>query len=354
MSTGVLLVQLGTPRSPALADVRNYLREFLSDPRVITLPAPLRWLLVNGVIAPFRARRSAAAYRKIWGAAGKMWGPAGEELASPLLFHSEALRAALQAKLGAGFRVALGMRYGAPKLSAALHKLIGCRRIIVLPLFPQTAESTTGSAIARVRELHRQLFGKDSGPPLTPINSFADNPGFASAVAAVVRPLLAESTPDHVLFSYHGLPESHVRAQDRTGAHCLARADCCEINAPPHRECYRGQCFATTRAVARLLDLPAQRYSTAFQSRLAGARWIAPYTDKVLPQLAADGAKKLLVLCPSFAADCLETLEEIGLRARAQWRECGGEQFALAPCVNASPAFVDALAALARAHAKPL
>jgi protoporphyrin/coproporphyrin ferrochelatase len=331
--TGILLAQLGTPASPAVPDVRRYLREFLSDPRVIDLPTPARWLLVNAIIAPFRAPKSAHAYQSIWTPQG-----------SPLLVNSRAFAEALQRELGAGFRVALGMRYGAPQLAGALAELCdaGVSRVVAFPLYPQVAESSTGTAIAAIREAAAK---RASPPPLAFVPPFFADPGFAAAVASEARPVLDRERCDHVLFSYHGLPERHVRAADPSRGHCLASASCCD--APPAAvlaSCYRAQCFATTRAVTRALALPGERVSSAFQSRLGRDPWIKPWTDEELPRLAARGVKRLAVLCPSFVADCLETLEEVGIRARDQWLALGGEALALLPCVNASPAWVNAAA----------
>ena len=335
--TGVLLAQLGTPASPAVRDVRNYLREFLSDPRVIDLPALARWLLVNLVIAPFRAPKSARAYQAVWTPAG-----------SPLRVNSRAFADALQRELGAGFRVALGMRYGAPRLADAFAELCnaGVSRIVAFPLYPQIAESSTGTAIAAIREAAGK---RGATPPLSFVPPFFADAGFIDAVAADARPLLARERGDHVLFSYHGLPERHVRAADATRAHCLASASCCD--APPPAQlasCYRAQCFATPRAIASALALPAERVTTSFQSRLGRDPWIKPWSDEELPRLAARGVTRLAVVCPSFVADCLETLEEVGIRARAQWLALGGEALALAPCVNASPIWVRAAAELVR------
>jgi ferrochelatase len=334
---GVLLAQLGTPASPSTRDVRRYLREFLSDPLVIDVVAPLRFLLVNGVIAPFRAPRSAHAYRAIWLPEG-----------SPLRVHTEALAAALGSALGAGFRVEVGMRYGAPSLADALDRLTtdGARRIVVAALYPQHAESSGGTALAAVK---RWAAAGPAGPGLAILPPFFAAPGFVRAVAEAARPLLGEQRPDHVLFSYHGLPERHVLRADPTRERCLASPDCC---AQPGATdfCYRAQCFATTRAVAAALGLEPERVSTAFQSRLGRAAWIGPSTDDQLTGLAGRGVRRLLVLCPSFVADCLETLEEIGIRARERWLgELAGESFALAPCVNASAPFVEFLAERVRA-----
>jgi ferrochelatase len=335
--TGVLLAQLGTPASPAVADVRRYLREFLSDPRVIDLPAPARWLLVNGVIAPFRAPKSARAYAAIWTPEG-----------SPLLVHSRSFADALQRRLGGGFRVALGMRYGAPRLAGALAELCeaGVSRIVAFPLYPQFAESSTGTAIAAIQAAAAK---RASRPPLAFVPAFFDDAGFVAAAASEARAAIQRAGCEHVLFSYHGLPERHVRAADSTRAHCLASAGCCD--APPGdvlARCYRAQCFATTRALAAALALPAERVTTAFQSRLGRDPWIQPWSDEELPRLAARGVKRLAVACPSFVADCLETLEEVGIRAREQWLALGGEALTLVPCVNASPAWVSAAAELVR------
>lgn len=333
---GVLLVNLGSPEAPQPGAVRRYLREFLGDPRVLDLPAPLRWLLLYAVILPRRPRASAAQYAAIWTPEG-----------SPLRVHGRALAESLAGHLGEGFRVELAMRYGSPSVRDGLEALVRAdtERIHVVPLFPQYASSTTGSALARVFELAGSLCNV---PPLAVVGPFYDHPGFVAAVAEVSRPTLEELSPDFVLFSYHGLPERQIRRSDPGGRHCLASADCCARVGPANRFCYRAQCFATTRAVADALGLEGGSHGVAFQSRLGRTPWIGPYTDRVLPELAARGVRRLAVLCPSFVADCLETLEEIGIRARRQWQELGGEALALVPCLNAHPRWVTALANLIR------
>ncbi len=331
--TGVLLINLGSPDAPETGPVRRYLREFLSDPRVLDLPQPLRGLLLYGVILPFRPRRSAAQYRSIWTPDG-----------SPLVVNGRALADALAKELGDGFRVALAMRYGGPSLPDALATLAAedVARIRVLPLFPQYASASSGSALARAYELAGAM---NNVPALDVVcTDFFDDPGFVAATAEVARPQLAAFDPDFVLLSYHGLPERQVRASETRAGHCLASAGCCDAVAHANRWCYRAQCFATSRALAAALDLEPERHATAFQSRLAGDRWIEPHTDKLLPELAARGVRRLAVLCPSFVADCLETLEEIGVRARDQWRDVGGEALELVPCVNAHPTWVRSLA----------
>ncbi len=327
-----LIVNLGTPASPDVAAVRRYLREFLSDPYVIDLPVPLRRLLLEAVIMPFRPRRSAAAYAKIWSDAG-----------SPLLVHGRALREGLSAALGDGFAVELGMRYGEPSIAGAVQRLAhaGARQIAVLPLFPQYSMAATASALAAAGaaigahpELSMRIVRDD----------FYAEPGFVAALAAIAAPRLERFRPDHVLLSYHGLPERQIRRADRSGRHCLADASCCDALAELNRRCYRAQCFATSRALAEALGLGAGACSTAFQSRLGFTPWIRPYTDRVLPELRRRGVSRLAVACPSFVSDCLETLEEIGIRGRAQWRALGGEALELVPCLNAEPIFVETLA----------
>jgi ferrochelatase len=335
---GLLLAQLGTPASPRTGDVRRYLREFLSDPRVIDLPAPARWLLVNGIIAPFRAPKSAHAYRAIWQPEG-----------SPLRIHTDALAAALRERLGPRARVAVGMRYGKPSLADALTELAdaGAQRIVVAALYPQHAESSRGTALAAVQAWAER---RPAPPELAILPPFFAAPGFVEAVAAEARPVLEDFGPDQVLMSYHGLPERHVRAADPSREHCLVHANCC--HQPGATDfCYRAQCFATSRAVAEALELPLERVSTGFQSRLGRARWIGPSTDDLLVSLAGRGVRRLAVLCPSFVADCLETLEEIGIRAAERWRELHGEAFTLVPCVNSSPAFVEFVATQVEAAA---
>lgn len=333
---GVLLIQLGTPDSTEVSDVRSYLREFLSDPRVLDIPAPARALLLNAVILPFRPRRSAEQYEKIWTEAG-----------SPLTLHTERLAIALQESLGDGYRVAYGMRYKNPPLEMAVEELVAanCERIVVLPLFPQYASASTGSALEAALTA---ICGRWNVPEVATVGDFYDDPGFIRSVAAVARPHLDSFQPDHVLLSYHGLPEKQVKKSDPTGLWCLASESCCDRIVDANRYCYRAQCFATTRTVAAELDLAQGRFSTTFQSRLAGQKWIEPYTDVELVGLYKAGVRRLAVLTPSFTADCLETLEEIGIRLREQWANLGSDEFLLIPCVNADPVWVSAVAGLVR------
>lgn len=336
--TGALLLQLGTPAAPTPTAVRPYLREFLGDPRVIDIPWLPRKLLLEGAILPFRPSASAEAYAAIWRPEG-----------SPLLLESRALAGGVAKELGAGWAVELGMRYGRPSIREAVERLCAAdlRRIVVLPLFPQYAASSSGSALERAL---RAAGAQWNVPAVTTVGEFYDDPGVLEAQAEPARRVLAEFEADAVLFSYHGLPERQIRKSDPSGAHCLERADCCDAIGAANRRCYRAQCFATTRALAERLGLPPERCRTSFQSRLGRQPWIKPYTDELLPELAREGVRRLAVLCPSFVADCLETLEEIGLRAREQWLSLGGEELRLVPCPNAEPAFVRAVAELLRRH----
>jgi ferrochelatase len=340
--TAVLLVNLGTPDSPEVRDVRRYLAEFLSDPRVLDMHPLLRALLLHGVILRTRPRRSAQAYAKVWTAEG-----------SPLLVESRRLRDAVAVELGAGFRVELAMRYGKPSIRDALARLLarGPDRLVVAPLFPQYSTAATGSAIAKVSEELDEA-RPARRPEVRTLPAFYAEPDFLDAWAAVARDGVRAFRPDHVLFSYHGLPERQIRALDATGRHCLETPGCCDAISGANRACYRAQCFATSRGLVKALDLAAVSSSVAFQSRLGRTPWIRPYTDERLPELAAQGVRRLAVLCPAFVADCLETLEEVGIRLRAQWAGLGGEDMLLAPCPNAHPAWVRALSDLIRRHAR--
>lgn len=331
-----MLVNLGTPDDTSVPAVRRYLREFLSDPRVIDLNPVGRWMLLNLIILPFRPAKSAEAYRKIW-----------TEDGSPLLVHGEALVREVQARLGDGWKVVLAMRYGRPSLQDALHQLAeaGVHRVTAMPLYPQYASSTTGSTLERLYELAGE---GEVVPSLTAVPPFHDAEAYLDAAAAITRDGLAGFDADHVLFSFHGLPERQVRKADPSGAHCLASASCCEVEVPANRTCYRRQCFATARGLASRLGLADGAWSVSFQSRLGRTPWIRPYTDEVLRELAGRGVRRLAVATPAFVADCLETLEELGIRGKATFESAGGEAFRLVPSLNADPRWADAVAALVR------
>ena len=329
---GVLLVNLGSPDEPTTGAVRRYLREFLGDPRVLDMSSIGRALLLNLVILPFRPRRSAAAYEKVWTPEG-----------SPLIANGRALRDGLRKALGDDWSVELAMRYGTPTIERAVARLADAdvERIVVVPLFPQYASASTGSALEAVYCAAAERWNV---PPLDVLPSFYAEPGYIAAMAAVARELPEEKLPDHVLISFHGLPERQIRKSDPTGAHCFASESCCDAIGPANRFCYRAQCAATARALAKSLGLGSEHWTMSFQSRLGRTPWIKPYTDEVLPQLYERGFRRLAVVCPSFVADCLETIEEIGIRAQEQWLALGGEDLVLIPCVNAHPTWVDVVA----------
>jgi ferrochelatase len=335
MPHGLLLINLGTPDEPTTPAVRRYLREFLGDPRVLDINPIGRALLLNLIILPTRPAKSAHAYQQIW----------DPERGSPLKFHSEDLAAGVAAALGDGWKVELAFRYGKPTIAAGLDALIEAKvdKIVVLPLFPQHAMSSTETAFARVEELHAKRAG---APPLVPIGAFYSDPGFLDAFAAVGAPALEAARADHVLFSFHGLPVRHIHKTDVTKSHCFSSPACCDSMQSPN--CYRAQCYFTARELAKRLGLAAENYTVCFQSRLGRTPWIQPYTDVVLDEVAAKGVKRLAVFCPAFVADCLETIEEIGMRAKAQFTAHGGEELVLVPSLNSSPAWVAAVAALAQ------
>lgn len=336
MATGLLLINLGTPDEPTPTAVRRYLREFLSDPKVIDIHPIGRALLLNLIILPFRPKKSAHAYQSIW----------DKERGSPLMFHSRDLQQGVQAALGAEWKVELAMRYGQPSIPDAIAALRAAAvdRIIVLPLFPQYAASSTGTALGRVFEVAGEQWNT---PWLHVVPPFYDEADFIEAFAKVARDTGVDES-DHLLLSFHGLPERHCRKSDTSGNHCLVKSDCCDAIVEANRHCYRAQCYATARGLVAALGLAEGRYTVCFQSRLGRTPWIRPYTDELLDKLAKDGVKKLAVMCPAFVADCLETIEEIGIRARDQFRAAGGEQLTMIPSLNASAPWVELVARLAR------
>lgn len=328
MKKGLLLINLGTPAKPTIKAVRAYLKSFLIDKRVIDLPAPWRYLLLYGFILPFRPRQSAKAYQAIWTSNG-----------SPLLHYSSSCRVQLQQQLGEEYQVALGMRYGEPSISSALKQLKTCETLTILPLFPQYSSAATGSSL---EETMRLLSQQRIIPHIKVIRDFHTHPGFIDSQAALIKPYMA--THDHLLFSYHGLPERQL-LKDDCKEYCPSG---CQTIARMNSSCYRAQCLRTSAALIRALNLNASNVSSAFQSRLGRTPWIKPYTDELLMTLAAKGVKRLAVACPSFVADCLETLEEIGLRAKTQWLNLGGEQLTLIPALNDHPSWIETLTRMVR------
>jgi ferrochelatase len=337
MSVGVLLINLGTPESPRVPEVRKYLAEFLMDPWVIDIPAPLRWLLVHGAILPTRPAKSAEAYAQIW-----------TERGSPLMFHTMDLAERVRERLGAGYVVRAAMRYGQPSIEKGLRELkdAGVEKVRVLPLYPQYSLSATRTAIdATLRASRRVGFTA----PMQILPDFFGDRGFLRAFTEVARPVLGDFKPDHVLFSFHGLPERHVRKTDATGKHCFSSGACCDRVGESNRQCYRAQSFHTARELARELGLGAGGWQVSFQSRLGRTPWIKPYTDLLYEPLVQQGVKRLAVMCPAFVADCLETLEEIQIRGREQFRAAGGEELRLVPSLNSSPAWVEAVCGMVKA-----
>jgi ferrochelatase len=324
--TGVLLVNLGSPDSPAVGDVRRYLREFLMDGRVLDLAYPLRFLLVHACILPFRPRQSAEAYQKIWRAEG-----------SPLVVTGRTVQRELQQRVPCP--VELAMRYRQPSIESAVQNLarLGVEELLLIPLFPHYAMSSYETAVERVRTV---LARQAPRIRLTAEPPYGEHPDYLAALTASAEGFLTRDH-DHLLFSFHGLPERHLRKSDPTGSHCLQAADCCQSPSPAHRTCYRAQCFRTVEAFVARTGIT--RYSVAFQSRLGRDPWLKPYTDQELVRLAAAGVKTLLVLCPAFVSDCLETLEEIGLRGRTSFQQAGGRELTLVPCLNDHPLWIAAL-----------
>ncbi len=329
---GLMLVNLGTPDSTSVPDVRRYLREFLSDPRVIDMNPVGRWFLLNLIILPRRPKQSAEAYRTIWTDAG-----------SPLLVHSRDVADKVQARLGDSVLVTLAMRYQNPSIRAALDRFAaeGIDEIVVLPLFPQYASATTGSVVEKVMAEAKKEWNT---PYLQFIPAFFEHSGFIEPMAAIAKGHLDEFQPDHLLMSFHGLPIRHLhKSEPAGGSLCLVSSDCCDSIRRENRNCYRAQCFATARAVAASIGLDSAQYGVAFQSRLGKDPWIPPFTDGEIERLARAGTKRLSVMCPAFTADCLETIEEIGDRARESFLQAGGEAFQLIPCLNSDDRWADGI-----------
>ena len=331
---GVLLINLGTPDSPSNGDVRKYLNEFLTDWRVIDIPAIPRQLLVRGLITPFRSRNSAKSYREIW-----------DERGSPLKYISEDLTKALQESLdkqndGKEYVVELAMRYQSPSIEQGLLKLREqlVNQYIILPLFPQYSSASTGSAH---QEVMRILSGWQTIPPVNFIQSYCDNPDFIDAFVQIGSKYNAADY-DHILFSFHGIPQRQLRKAD-TCNYCLKTADCCETMTEKNQFCYGAQCLATAQALAAKMNLPKDKYTVSYQSRLGKDPWMQPYTVQVLEELAKKGHKKVLVYCPAFVSDCLETIFEIAVEYQEDFEKFGGEKVQLVESLNTHPLWVKTL-----------
>jgi ferrochelatase len=332
----VLLVNLGSPDSPSVADVRRYLAEFLGDERVLDAPPqPLRWLLLHGIILRLRPAKSAHAYASIWTPEG-----------SPLIVTSRRVQQELAARLGPEVPVALAMRYGRPAIAAVLAQLAagGVDDVLVVPQYPHYAMSSWETVVVKVRA---EAARRAPHLRLQMVQPFYADDDYIEALYATVRPHLAQPY-DHLLFSYHGIPMRHLRKADSSRAHCTLVPDCCNVNSPAHATCYRAQVMRTTQALARRARLDPARYSVSFQSRLAGEPWLQPYTDHELRRFPAEGKKRLLVITPAFTTDCLETLEEIRVAGRASFLAAGGASFEHIPCLNDHPAYIDFLASRVR------
>jgi len=325
--TGVLLINLGTPDSPSVGDVRSYLSQFLNDPRVIDIPWLLRKILVNLVIVPFRAPKSAKIYKQLWTANG-----------SPLLYYSKKVRELLQNDLGATHEVFLAMRYKNPSIPAVLEEMRkkNLARIIVVPLFPQYASASTGSAHEEVMRILSKWWVI---PSVTFVSQYYDHPAFIQAVVERGRKY-SHTEFDHVLFSYHGLPERQVDKVYDEGV--CADHNCENEITDENKFCYKATCYATTRSVATALNIPAEKYTVCFQSRL-DEKWLKPFSDKVVEDCARKGMKKILVFSPAFTADCLETIIEIGEEYQHIFHTNGGEKVQLVESLNDHPLWITCL-----------
>ena len=332
--TGVLLINLGTPDAPTPEAVGRYLREFLMDGFVIDAPKPLRWFLVNVMIVPRRKTQSAKAYQKVQLPEG-----------SPLLVYTRDFAQKVAAQLAGKddrYVVEYAMRYGNPSIKSALEKLRArdVSKIIVMPLYPQYAESSFETAVVETKKRAEQMGLADRlvfFPPFYHRSDFIDT--YANHVAETVK----GETVDHFVFSFHSLPVRHLKRLDASGQHCSIKPDCCREISAVNQNCYRAQCLFTARGMAEQLGLNEGAYSVSFQSRLGRAEWLGPQTEGLLRALAAKGVKRVAVACPSFVADCLETVEEIGMRARNAFIRAGGEELQLIPSLNSDPAWIDTL-----------
>lgn len=333
---GVLLVNLGTPDDPSYGSVWRYLQQFLTDGRVIDIPWLQRQLLVRGIIAPFRSNSSAKLYKQLW-----------TENGSPLKYYGERLAEGVQKNLGEEYIVELAMRYQSPSIESAIDKLMSkqIRELIVIPLFPHYASASTGSVY---EEVMRLLSKKQAIPSLKIVNSFHDYEPMIDVFVKNSQKYDLDSY-DHVLFSYHGLPQRQMKKAD-TCNHCLQTEDCCSVLSEKNQFCYSAQCFDTTYALAEKLNLPKEKYTICFQSRLGRDPWIQPYTSDILKVRAEAGDKRLLVFCPAFVADCLETTVEVLTEYQEEFEELGGEHIDLVESLNDHPDWIVGLSDLVRAQ----
>jgi protoporphyrin/coproporphyrin ferrochelatase len=333
---GILLVNLGTPDSPSNSNVRKYLDEFLMDGRVIDVNPILRTILVKGIIVPFRGPKSAKLYREIW----------SETTGSPLMHYSLLQQQLLQQRLGDEYQVELAMRYQSPSIDSALKKLKDAQvsNIRVIPMFPHYASASTGSVLEKVMKLVRKW---QTIPNISFVNSFHDNELMINAFADNGIKHKPE-TFDHILFSFHGLPQRQLVKSDHSQKHCLKVKNCCSTLTENNKFCYSAQCHDTARLIANKIGLAEDKYSVCFQSRLGKDPWVQPYTSEVIEHLAVKGVKRLLVFCPAFVADCLETVHEVTVEYGEEFRALGGEHVQLVESLNDHPLWIDALVGLSK------
>jgi ferrochelatase len=327
---GIILLNLGSPDSTEVKDVKKYLMEFLMDGRVIDYPYIFRLLLVGGIIAPFRAPKSAEAYKSVWTKDG-----------SPLIVITKQLQQALQPLLDEPVEIA--MRYGNPSMESAYENLL--RRVpeldevIAIPLYPHYAMSSYETAVEHAKDVHKK---QKYSFKLSFVKPFYNEPHYINALTESIKPYLQQDY-DQVLFSYHGLPQRHMTKADPTNRHCLKVENCCEVASVAHKTCYRHQCWTTTQLLSKNLTIPKEKVGFSFQSRLGQEEWLKPYTALRLEQLPKEGIKKLVILCPAFVSDCLETLEEIAIAGKESFLHAGGESFTVIPCLNTNPLWVQSL-----------
>jgi len=335
---GALLVNLGSPNSTSTKDVRNYLDEFLMDERVIDVPYLMRAFLVKGIILNTRPKKSAAAYKKIWWDEG-----------SPLIVLSQRLHKKVHENTD--IPVELSMRYGNPSMKSGIQKLAeqGVTEILLIPLYPQFAMATTETIEVLAKKIIKKQFPQIK---LTMVPAFYNKPDYVEALSESIQNELTKLAPEHLLFSYHGVPERHIKKSDITKSHCKIDGSCCNTPSPAHEFCYRHQCYETTKQVAEKLNLKEGSYSTSFQSRLGSDPWLQPYTDKTIDNFAKNGVNKLAVVTPAFVSDCLETLEEIGMEAKHSYMENGGKEFNMIPCLNDDEKWVATLVSWIHTWAK--
>ncbi|CDF81130.1 ferrochelatase [Formosa agariphila KMM 3901] len=320
MKKGVLLVNLGSPESPSPQDVKKYLGEFLMDERVIDIPLIARTALVKGIILKTRPKASAAAYKKIWWDEG-----------SPLIVISERLKAKVQKEVD--YPVALAMRYGSMTIKKGIQELVdqGVDEVFLIPLYPQFAMATTETILVLTEELRQEHF---PNVKIDHLPAFYNKPDYIEVLSDSVKRHLGGKTYDHILFSYHGIPERHIRKSDVTKSHCKIDGSCCVTPSKAHEFCYKHQCLEVTRLVAEKLGLEEGAFSTSFQSRLGFDPWLQPYTDRTIERLGLAGVKNMAIITPAFVSDCLETLEEIAMEGQELFHEVGGKEFTTVPCLN--------------------